>query len=60
MFSGTWAGPLDSTADQYNSLAGSIELDKTLVWFLVGNGGMGYWDYYRGTRDISQGKEKPP
>ena len=21
---------------------------QTSVWFLVGNGGMGYWDYYRG------------
>ena len=25
------------------------EPDPSLtVWFLVGNGGMGYWDYYRG------------
>ena len=22
---------------------------ETAYWFLVRNGGMGYWDYYRGT-----------
>ena len=25
-----------------------LGLSTTAPWFLVGNGGMGYWDYYRG------------
>ena len=31
-----------------NILAQRQHTELLAVWFLVGNGGMGYWDYYRG------------
>ena len=31
----------------------------TTVWFLVGNGGMDYWDYYRGPKGTIIGIYSP-